>query len=236
MKKLGIIGAMAIEIETLKGQMKDLSVSECAGMTFYEGVLYGLPVVVVECGIGKVNAALCVQILCDCYKVSGIVNTGIAGSLCAELDIGDLVISTDAMYHDFTCQDLHPEYLVGQIPGFPVRSFPADTALQKLAVQAAWEAQEGAVWQGRIASGDQFVGERSRKEKIIADTAALCTEMEGAAIAHAAWRNGVPFVIIRAISDKADNSAEMDYPSFEALAASRCAAVTQKLTQILAEE
>ena len=235
MKKLGIIGAMAIEIEALKSKMDALTESAHAGMTFYEGVLCGTNVVVVECGIGKVNAGLCVQILCDCYQVSAIVNTGIAGSLCADLDIGDLVISTDAMYHDFTCQELHPEYAVGQIPGFPVRSFPADPVLQRLAEQAARTAQEGNVRLGRIASGDQFVGSRERKEKIVADTQALCTEMEGAAIAHAAWRNEVPFVVIRAISDKADNSAEMDYPSFEALAAARCSAVTLQLAKMLAE-
>lgn len=234
MKKLGIIGAMAIEIETLKSKMTDLTESSHVGMTFYEGTLCGTNVVVVECGIGKVNAALCVQVLCDYFHVSAVVNTGIAGSLCPELDIGDLVISTDAMYHDFTCQDLHPDYLVGQIPGFPVRCFPADPTLQKLALQAVKNAQAGNVRQGRIASGDQFVGSRERKEKIIADTQALCTEMEGAAIAHAAWRNGVPFVVIRAISDKADNSAEMDYPSFEALAAARCAAVTEQLAKVLA--
>lgn len=235
MKKLGIIGAMAIEIEALKSKMDGFTESTHAGMTFYEGVLCGTNVVLVECGIGKVNAGLCVQILCDCYQVSAIVNTGIAGSLCADLDIGDLVISTDAMYHDFTCQELNPEYAVGQIPGFPVRSFPADPVLQKLAEQAARAAQEGNVQLGRIASGDQFVGSRERKDKIIADTQALCTEMEGAAIAHAAWRNEVPFVVIRAISDKADNSAEMDYPSFEALAAARCSAVTEQLAKMLAD-
>ena len=86
---------------------------------------------------------------------------------------------------------------------------------------------------GRVASGDQFICSKDAKEKIIADTGAICTEMEGAAIAHAAWRNGVPFVILRAISDKADDSAEMDYPSFEAIAAKRCAAVTEELAKLL---
>ena len=88
---------------------------------------------------------------------------------------------------------------------------------------------------GRVASGDQFVGGKEQKAKIVADTGAVCTEMEGAAIAHAAWRNGVPFVVIRAISDKADDSAEMDYPTFEAIAAKRCASVTQKLAKQMAQ-
>ena len=103
MTKLGIIGAMEEEVETLLVKMEDKSASKRAGSTFYEGKLSGLDVVVVQCGIGKVNAALCVQILCDCFGVTHVVNTGIAGSLSADLDIGDLVISRDAMYHDFDC-------------------------------------------------------------------------------------------------------------------------------------
>ena len=108
--KLGIIGAMSVEIETLKENMLNLQESTRCGMTFFEGTLENLPVVVVVCGVGKVNAALCVQVLCDCFNVSHIVNTGVAGSLCAELDIGDFVISRDAIYHDFTCGALNPAY------------------------------------------------------------------------------------------------------------------------------
>ena len=98
--KLGIIGAMEQEVETLLGLLENKREAVHTGSTYYEGSLDGMDVVVVQCGIGKVNAALCVQVLCDCYGVTHVVNTGIAGSLCAELDIGDLVISTDAMYHD----------------------------------------------------------------------------------------------------------------------------------------
>ena len=233
MKKLGIIGAMTVEVDNLKQQMENLLVSQRAGMEFYEGNLAGCPAVVVQCGVGKVNAAVCVQILCDCFGATHIVNTGVAGSLCAELDIGDFVISCDAMYHDFTCEILNPAYVVGQVPGLPVREFPADENLIKAAYNAAEQVHPGHARVGRIASGDQFVADKAQKAKIIADTGALCTEMEGAAIAHAAWRNGVPFVVIRAISDKADDSAEMDYPTFEAIAAKRCAAVTYKLAETM---
>ena len=232
MKKLGIIGAMTVEVETLKQQLSDLKISTRADMEFYEGVLAGCPAVVVMCGVGKVNAAMCVQILCDCYGVTHIVNTGVAGSLCAELDIGDFVISQDAMYHDFTVAPLG--YEVGQVPGLPVRTFPADEMLMNAAMAAAQQVHPDHARIGRIASGDQFVAGKEQKMQIIADTGALCTEMEGAAIAHAAWRNGVPVVVIRAISDKADDSAEMDYPTFEAIAAKRCAAVTQTLATALA--
>lgn len=231
--KLGIIGAMTVEVETLKSQMEDLTVTNRAGMSFYEGTLEGLPVVVVVCGVGKVNAALCAQILCDCYGVTHVVNTGIAGSLCAQLDIGDLVISRDAMYHDFDCHVLNADYPVGQVPGLSVHTFPADQMLVDFAYAAAEQVNAGHTKLGRVASGDQFVCDKQLKERIIADTQALCTEMEGAAIAHAAWRNQVPFVIIRAISDKADDSAEMDYPTFEAIAAKRCAAVTLELVRRL---
>lgn len=231
--KLGIIGAMRVEVETLKEQMTDLVVSDRAGMTFFEGKLKNLPAVVVECGVGKVNAALCVQILRDCFAVTHIVNTGVAGSLSAELDIGDFVISRDAMYHDFNCLRLN--YPIGQVPGMKIHAFPADDMLMRFAQEAAEKVHAGHAYVGRIASGDQFVCDKVIKAKIIEDTGALCTEMEGAAIAHAAWRNGVPFVIIRAISDKADDSAEMDYPTFEAIAAKRCAAVTQLLACKLSE-
>jgi len=227
MKKLGIIGAMTVEVETLKARMQNLKVTNRAGMEFYEGTLEGCPAVVVQCGVGKVNAALCVQILCDCFGVTHVVNTGVAGSLCAELDIGDFVISQDAMYHDFTVGPLG--YPLGQVPGLSVLQFPADADLIGKAYEAAQKVHPDHARIGRIASGDQFVAEKSMKERIIADTGALCTEMEGAAIAQAAWRNQIPFVIIRAISDKADDSAEMDYPTFEAIAAERCACVTRLL-------
>ncbi len=233
MKKLGIIGAMRVEVETLKKQMEDLTVTQRAGMTFYEGKLEQLDVVVVECGVGKVNAAMCVQVLCDCFGVTHLVNTGVAGSLCAELDIGDFVISTDAVYHDFDCHILNPNYVVGQVPGLPVRKFPADENLSRFALEAAEQIYSGHARLGTVASGDQFVSQKEKKQQIIADTGALCTEMEGAAIAHTAWRNGIPFVVIRAISDKADDSAQMDYPTFEAIAAKRCAAVTQAMARKL---
>ena len=234
MKKLGIIGAMTVEVETLKAQLQDKKETERAGMTFYEGLLENLPVVLVVCGVGKVNAALCVQMLCDLFQVTHIVNTGVAGSLCAELDIGDFVISEKAMYHDFDCSSINPNYCVGQVPGLPVCAFPADQDMMRLAFDAAEQVHEGHARIGTVASGDQFVSSKIQKAKIVADTGAICTEMEGTAIAHAAWRNGVPFVVIRAISDKADDSAQMDYPTFEAIAAKRCAEVTRLLAKQMA--
>ena len=233
MTKLGIIGAMEEEVETLLGLMENKQETEKAGSRFYNGTLEGLPVTVVQCGVGKVNAALCTQILCDCFGVTHLVNTGIAGSLCADLDIGDLVISQDAMYHDVDAVAFG--YPMGKVPGMDVTAFPADDTLIGYAFAAAEAVNPGHTKIGRVASGDQFVASREVKERIVDLTRGLCTEMEGAAIAQTAYRNEIPFVILRAISDKADDSAEMDYPTFERIAAHRCAAVTQALARHLRE-
>lgn len=231
--KLGIIGAMQIEVEILLSQLENQEEKTIAGSTFYEGKLEGLPVVIVQCGVGKVNAAICTQILCDCFGVTHLVNTGIAGSLNAELDIGDLVVSTDAMYHDFDCT--HFGYPYGQVAGMDTVTFHADKTMMDYAFAAAEAVNPGHTRRGRIASGDQFVAEKALKERIIAATGGLCTEMEGTAIAHTAYRNRVPFVILRAISDKADDSAQMDYPTFERIAAHRCAEVTKAMAKQLRE-
>ena len=231
MTKLGIIGAMACEVEALKGKMEQVTVGNHAGSEYFEGTLEGLPAVVVQCGVGKVNAAMCAQILCSVYGVTHLVNTGIAGSLCADLDIGDLVVSKDAMYHDFEVTAFG--YPHGKVPGMDVIAFPADETLMGYAFAAADSVNPGHAKIGRVASGDQFICEKNQKNKIIEVTQALCTEMEGAAIAQTAYRNGIPFVILRAISDKADDSAEMDYPTFERIAAHRCAEITGKLAKQL---
>ena len=234
MKKLGIIGAMDVEVAALKEQMQDKQVCVIADSDFCEGKLEGLDAVIVQCGVGKVNAALCAQILCSVYGVTHIVNTGIAGSLNAELDIGDFVISSNAVYHDMDATNFG--YPMCQVPGLPVLAFAADQLLIEQAREAAEAAHPGHIHIGRVATGDQFVADKALKEKIIRDTGAFCTEMEGAAIAHTAWKNQVPFVIIRAISDKADDSAQMDYPTFEAAAAKCCAQVTQSLAKSLAAQ
>ena len=230
MKKLGIIGAMTVEVETLKNIMTDRECVTRAGIEFCSGNLEGMPAVIAQCGVGKVNAAMCTQILCSVYGVTHLVNTGIAGSLCAELDIADMVVSTDAMYHDVDVAVFG--YPAGQVPGMPL-TYPADETLRGYAFAAAEAVNPGHTRTGRVASGDQFISGKEQKEKIIADTSADCTEMEGASIAHTAWRNNVPFVILRAISDKADDSAQMDYPTFEAIAAQRCAKVTSLLARAL---
>lgn len=233
MVKLGMIGAMEPEVELLRSRLEAPRSTARCGRTFYEGRLNGLPVVVVVCGVGKVNAALCVQLLADLFGVTHLLNTGIAGSLDPSLDIGDMVVSRDAMYHDFDVTAFG--YPKGQVAGLPVEAFPADEQLRALALQACQAVHPGHCREGRIASGDQFICRAEQKREIINVTGAVCTEMEGAAIAQAAYLNRLPFVILRAISDKADESAEMDYPTFEHLAARRSAAVAEALAGLLTE-
>ena len=170
MTKLGIIGAMDVEIAALKEHLEDPTATTRAGMEFCEGILEGLPVVVARCGVGKVNAGLCVQILCDCFGITHVVNTGVAGSLCAELDIGDLVVGLDAMYHDVDCHSL--KYPMGMVPGLPV-TFPADETLLSYAFAAGEQVHPGHVKIGRVASGDQIICSGEQKKRIIADTHAL---------------------------------------------------------------
>ena len=214
---LGIIGAMDEEVAKVKEEMQDVEVLSKASMDFYKGVINGHSAVVVRSGIGKVNAAMCAQILVDEYKVDAIINTGIAGSLDAAIDIGDIVLSTDTLEHDMDAVTFG--YPLGQIPRMDTLSFEADARLREIAKEACEKVNpEIKVFEGRVVSGDQFVSDKDKKKWLVDNFAGSCTEMEGAAIAHAAYLNKVPFLIIRAISDKADDSASMDYPAFEAKA------------------
>lgn len=214
---LGIIGAMDEEVAKIKERLENVEVQTFGGMDFYKGNFEGKSVVVVRSGIGKVNAAVCAQILADRYQVSGIVNTGIAGSLMAKINIGDIVLSTDALQHDMDATNFG--YPAGQIPRMDVLSFPADPKLLALAKECCGRVNpEIHTYEGRVVSGDQFISDQKKKDWLIETFHGYCTEMEGAAIAQAAYLNGIPFLIIRAISDKADNSANVDYPTFEAQA------------------
>lgn len=214
---LGIIGAMETEVAKLKELMTEVDVVKAASMEFYKGKLNGVEAVVVQAGIGKVNAACCTQVLIDRFPVSCVINTGVAGSLRAEINIGDIVLSTDAVEHDMDVSALG--YAPGQVPGMKVEAFSADAKLRNVAKESCLAVNPDiSVYEGRIVTGDQFVSSREKKDWLIKTFDGSCTEMEGAAIAHAAYLNGIPFLIVRAISDKADDSAEMDYPTFEAKA------------------
>lgn len=225
---IGIIGAMEEEVVLLKGAMEVEEIAEYASMSFCKGILCGKHVVIVKSGIGKVNAGICAQILVDKFNVSVLINTGIAGSLDSAIDIGDMVISTDLVEHDMDASIFGDP--VGQIPRMDTFSFPADMTLVEKALSANAEVNPDIkTFTGRIVSGDQFVSSTEVKQRLVETFQAKCTEMEGAAIAHAAYLNQVSCVIIRAISDKADNSATMDYPTFEQQAIQHSVRLVQNL-------
>ncbi len=230
--KIGIIGAMEVEVESLKSEMNVKNTVKKASMEFFEGTIGSTEVVVVRSGICKVNAGICVQILHDTFGVTHVLNTGAAGSLDARINIGDIVLSTDACYHDVNATVFG--YKKGEIPQLGVQAFPADQELigkAKEAIKIA--APDLGVFEGRVCSGDQFISEKEVKDAIISDFGGMCVEMEGAGIAQACYLNDLPFVIIRAISDKADGSDIMDYPEFEKKAAHDCAALVLQMIKSL---
>lgn len=232
--RLGIIGAMDIEVEQIKESMQSVTTERCMGMEFHSGTLCGLPAVAVVCGMGKVNAALCTCVLIEHFDVTHIVNTGVAGSLDSRIDIGDLVISTEAVEHDMDVSPLG--YALGQVPGMDVLTFPTDDRMLAMVRSIAESvAPNIGVHEGPVASGDVFVSSAASKDRIVDTFGALCCEMEGAAIAHACYLAGVPVAIARTISDKADGSATLDYPTFKVEAANLCAGLIIELARQVAD-
>ena len=223
---LGIIGAMDVEVASLKEAANITKTTTIAGMEFCEGRLGEKNVVIVKCGMGKVNAGICTHTLIHDFGCAAIVNTGVAGSLDAGIDVGDIVVSTDAVQHDYDVEAIG--FQKGEIPYTGLYAFPADESLRAAAVEAVKNAAPDVhVFEGRVCSGDQFISTKEQKDKIISDFGGLCCEMEGAAIAQACYLNGTPYVVIRAISDKPDETELVDYPVFEAQAAARCAEIVR---------
>nr|WP_288556404.1 5'-methylthioadenosine/adenosylhomocysteine nucleosidase [uncultured Mediterraneibacter sp.] len=229
---IGIIGAMEEEVQELIADLAFAEKKTVASMDFYKGTLYGKDCVIVKSGVGKVNAALCTQILADFYKPEALINTGVAGSLDAKINIGDMVVSKDAVQHDMDASAVGDP--VGQVPRMDVLAFPADPVLVKKAVEANQKANPDIqTFTGRVASGDQFISGGEKKKQIQENFHARCAEMEGAAIAHGAYLNKIPYVILRAISDKADGSVQMDYPTFEKQAIVHCVRLLRELIPAL---
>lgn len=212
-RKIGLIGAMEEEVAILKENMEQQKEMTKAGMTFIQGKLWGTDTVVVVSGIGKVNMAVCTQILIDTYQINTVINTGVAGSLNSALDIGDIVLSRCAQQHDMDVSPLGDP--VGIIPRMEQSVFPADETLISLAKSACEKANPDIHCHiGKVVSGDQFIADAEKKKTLIQTFQGDCAEMEGAAMAQVAYLNRVPFLIIRAISDKADHSGHMDYSAF----------------------
>lgn len=226
MQKIGIIGAMEEEIALLQQKATITNTKKIIGLTFYTGTLHQKEIVLVKSGIGKVNAALCTQVLIDHFKVDCIINVGVAGAIYKELSIGDIVISKDAVQHDMDTSVFGDP--IGTIPRMEESYFKADKNLIESAKKCQLTSNAN-IFVGRIASGDQFISTQEGKQKIWDTVQGYCAEMEGAAIAQACYLNQVPFVIIRSISDDAENKAHIAYEQFVKIAAENSCELLEKM-------
>jgi adenosylhomocysteine nucleosidase len=228
---IGLIGAMDEEIERFVHRMTDAKETVKTGIVFRQGEWNGKQVIVCKSGVGKVNAAICTQILIDMFQVQAIVFTGVAGALHPELNIGDIVVSTDCMQHDMDVTPLG--FDKGVIPFAGESVFPADAVFVDAAMAAGEALFPGKTHRGRVLSGDQFIASRDKVGELYEFMSGACVEMEGAAVAQVCRLNEVPFVILRSMSDKADGSAHMNFPEFTKLASERSAAIVEQLIKTI---
>ena len=222
---IGIIAAMNVEMESLRSHMENTKTDEISGIRFVRGTLEGKEVVTAVCGIGKVFAAMCAQTMIMHYAPDRIINTGVAGTLTDKLTIGSIAVSSAVVQHDMDTSALGDP--VGLISGINTVELPAD---RQLCGQLSACAKEMGIKTetGVIASGDQFVASSERKAFIVDHFKAIASEMEGAAIGQVCHVNNVPFCVLRAISDSADGSSHMDYPTFVKMAAEQSVALIRR--------
>lgn len=223
-RPIGLIGAMDEEIKLLLEQLQDMKSVTKAGTTYYTGLISDKPVVVCKSGVGKVNAAVTSQILIDTFRVRCVLFTGVAGAVHEDLNIGDIVVSSECMQHDMDVTALG--YPKGNIPYQEVSVFSADEKLILLAEKATMSLRVRHLT-GRVLSGDQFIASKAKVTELREEMDGVCAEMEGAAVAQACWMNGIPFVIIRSMSDRADGSAPGNYEEFTVEAARRSHAILE---------
>ena len=215
---IGIIGAMDKEVEGLKNEMKVREITRIAGIDFYEGTLQGKEIVLLKSGVGKVNSAMATDILIREFGAVQIIFTGVAGAVNDKLNVGDVVISTELVEHDFDTTAFGEK--LGNVPGSDNGKFYADSKLISLAEASAQKVLgKNHVFKGVIATGDQFIADKEKVKVLEGTFGAWAVEMEGASVAHVATLYKVPFVVIRAISDKADGSAHVTYDEFSNKAA-----------------
>lgn len=228
---IGIIAAMAEELEIL---LKDLTLDEKntkANMTFHKGKLYGKDVVAVVCGIGKVNSAVCTQILASEYNVYKVINVGVAGGIGKEIYPGDIVIAENLVQHDMDTTAFGDK--IGQIPRLDTFDFKCDEEMIKIAKQACEKISDLNSFTGRIVSGDQFVASLEKIQWLDKEFGAISCEMEGASIAQVCYLNSIPFVVIRSISDNANNGAHMDYQKFIPIAVKNSTRILKQMLELM---
>lgn len=221
---IGIIGAMDIEINGFISNMTNPQTEKFSIFEFTTGKIGDKEVVTVICGIGKVSAAICAQIMIDRYSPDLIINSGVAGGLDSELDIADIAIATDVVQHDVdTTVFGDPE---GYITNLNLVNIPIEEKIFKTLAECAGKIPETKVKCGTIATGDQFISTPYQKNLLKDKFDAIATEMEGGAVGHVCYANGVKFGVIRAISDSATGDALMDYETFKVIAAKKTTEIT----------
>jgi len=228
----GIIGAMPEETATLLDAMNETKCVKIGDREYHIGTLEGKKVVICECGYGKVNAAVSTQLMITEFGVTAVINSGVAGTLDASVGIGDIVVSTDTVQHDYDMHEIGFEH--GLIPNVGHIYIDADEKLRKAAVNSISATTTGTkVFEGRVCTGDQFISGTEEMESITTVFGGMCCEMEGGAIAQVCYLNNVPFVIVRAISDNVSGEGPADYAQFEKEMAALCAAMTIEMMKEL---
>lgn len=228
MKTIGVIGAMPMEISLIKEKLNVIDIKEYAGFKFYIGDMDNIKIVLVSCSIGKVNAASCTQILVDKFDVNYIINTGIAGSLKQEVNLCDIVISDNVTHHDVRKTQM--------LEWYPNQEyFETDIYLKNIAIEAfnKLELKNIMYHNGRIVSGEAFVCDNNLKNNIINEYEPHCVEMEGSAIGHVAYINKVPFIVIRSISDNADEDTSVKTTNFAEVAANNSAMLVYNMLMMI---
>lgn len=214
--KIGIIGAMDEEVAPLLEELKIKKKLVKAQMEFNEGTLWEKDVIVVRSGIGKVNAAVCAQILVDDFQVDALINVGVAGGVGEEVYPGDVVIGDSLIQHDIDASAFGEK--LGQIPRMDVFDFKCDKTLVEKAKDACNKMNECKSFVGRIVTGDQFIADPEKIRWLNKEFSALTCEMEGGSIAQVCHLNNIPFVVIRSASDNANNGAHIEYEKFKPIA------------------
>lgn len=225
---IGIIGALDEEVKNLVAALESHECERVGMIDFHTGILYGKRVAVARCGVGKVFAAVCCEAMILKYSPSLVVNTGVGGALGKGISTADVVVADKLCQHDMDTSPLGDPK--GLISGINMIYFDADSRAVNILCDAAREISVNA-FVGTVASGDRFISVTEDKERIAYEFSAICCEMEGAAIAQTAFVNSTPFAVVRAISDSADGTATMDYPTFLPIAARNSTALTLALVK-----
>ncbi|MBO5343959.1 MAG: 5'-methylthioadenosine/adenosylhomocysteine nucleosidase [Ruminococcus sp.] len=225
MKTIAVIGAMPSELADIRLMLGEAEIKRISGFDFYINSYNGNKIVNACCGIAKVNAALCTQVMIDNFSPDCVINTGVAGGMNTSVKVCDIVISTEVLPHD-----LDPHFLADYPPYCAV--FKADEALMDSAEKVCGEFSVNS-FRGRIVSGEQFISDNAVKNAIQEKFSPYAVDMESAAVGHACYLNDTPFVSVRCISDNADDEGAMSFDEFEKIAAKRVAEIVLRMTEIM---